>query len=69
MTVASAFDSIKCFVQFFFPTGGSIINYADYYQGLWDCTSDKSDELSFQRGDIIRILSKVKYSRVDRDIA
>ncbi|KAM5134837.1 src kinase-associated phosphoprotein 1 [Mantella aurantiaca] len=38
--------------------GGSIINYADYYQGLWDCTSDKSDELSFQRGDIIRILSK-----------
>ncbi|XP_072269794.1 src kinase-associated phosphoprotein 1 [Pyxicephalus adspersus] len=41
--------------------GGSIINYADYYQGLWDCTSDKSDELSFQRGDIIRILSKVKY--------
>lgn len=38
--------------------GGSIINYADYYQGLWDCTSDKNDELSFQRGDIIRILSK-----------
>ncbi|XP_068118806.1 src kinase-associated phosphoprotein 1 [Hyperolius riggenbachi] len=40
------------------PRGGSIINYADYYQGLWDCTSDKNDELSFQRGDIIRILSK-----------
>ncbi|XP_007482425.1 src kinase-associated phosphoprotein 1 isoform X2 [Monodelphis domestica] len=33
-------------------------NYATYYQGLWDCTSDHPDELPFQRGDIIRILSK-----------
>ncbi|XP_044531048.1 src kinase-associated phosphoprotein 1 [Gracilinanus agilis] len=33
-------------------------NYANYYQGLWDCTSDHPDELPFQRGDIIRILSK-----------
>ncbi|CAH2301841.1 src kinase-associated phospho 1 [Pelobates cultripes] len=38
----------------------SVINYSDYYQGLWNCTSDNGDELSFQRGDIIRILSKVK---------
>ncbi|XP_056403742.1 src kinase-associated phosphoprotein 1 isoform X5 [Hyla sarda] len=38
--------------------GETVINYADYYQGLWNCKSDKSDELSFQRGDIIRILSK-----------
>ncbi|XP_075702730.1 src kinase-associated phosphoprotein 1 isoform X2 [Rhinoderma darwinii] len=38
--------------------GESVINYADYYQGLWNCKSDKSDELSFQRGDIIHILSK-----------
>ncbi|XP_073428523.1 src kinase-associated phosphoprotein 1 isoform X4 [Dendrobates tinctorius] len=41
-----------------FKAGESVINYADYYQGLWNCKSDKSDELSFQRGDIIRILSK-----------
>ncbi|XP_051850683.1 src kinase-associated phosphoprotein 1 isoform X1 [Antechinus flavipes] len=33
-------------------------NYANYYQGLWDCNSDHPDELTFQRGDIIRILSK-----------
>ncbi|XP_068920435.1 src kinase-associated phosphoprotein 1 isoform X3 [Petaurus breviceps papuanus] len=33
-------------------------NYANYYQGLWDCTSDHPDELPFQRGDVIRILSK-----------
>ncbi|XP_044156130.1 src kinase-associated phosphoprotein 1 isoform X2 [Bufo gargarizans] len=39
-------------------TGESVIKYADYYQGLWNCKSDKSDELSFQRGDLIRILSK-----------
>ncbi|XP_031824514.1 src kinase-associated phosphoprotein 1 [Sarcophilus harrisii] len=33
-------------------------NYANYYQGLWDCNSEHPDELPFQRGDIIRILSK-----------
>ncbi|XP_071967728.1 src kinase-associated phosphoprotein 1 isoform X2 [Engystomops pustulosus] len=38
--------------------GETVINYADYYQGLWNCRGDRSDELSFQRGDIIRILSK-----------
>ncbi|XP_053426437.1 src kinase-associated phosphoprotein 1 isoform X2 [Nycticebus coucang] len=31
---------------------------ASYYQGLWDCHGDHPDELSFQRGDLIRILSK-----------
>ncbi|KAM4691918.1 src kinase-associated phosphoprotein 1 [Rhinophrynus dorsalis] len=39
-------------------SGGPTINYADYYQGLWDCVSDNSDELSFERGDLIHILSK-----------
>ncbi|XP_063654376.1 src kinase-associated phosphoprotein 1 isoform X15 [Pan troglodytes] len=33
-------------------------DYASYYQGLWDCHGDQPDELSFQRGDLIRILSK-----------
>ncbi|XP_063281283.1 src kinase-associated phosphoprotein 1 [Prinia subflava] len=33
-------------------------DYSSYYQGLWDCRGDNPDELSFQRGDIIRILSK-----------
>ncbi|XP_038609965.1 src kinase-associated phosphoprotein 1 [Tachyglossus aculeatus] len=33
-------------------------DYANYYQGLWDCSSNQPDELSFQRGDIIHILSK-----------
>ncbi|XP_069490719.1 src kinase-associated phosphoprotein 1 isoform X2 [Ambystoma mexicanum] len=33
-------------------------DYSSYYQGLWDCRGDYSDELSFQRGDLIRILSK-----------
>ncbi|XP_041938475.1 src kinase-associated phosphoprotein 1 [Alosa sapidissima] len=32
--------------------------YANYYQGLWDCEADKPDELAFQRGDLIYILSK-----------
>uniref|UniRef100_A0A8C5QDG3 Src kinase-associated phosphoprotein 1 n=1 Tax=Leptobrachium leishanense TaxID=445787 RepID=A0A8C5QDG3_9ANUR len=39
-------------------SGFCVIKYEDYYQGLWNCTSDNWDELSFQRGDLIRILSK-----------
>ncbi|KAF7239715.1 Src kinase-associated phosphoprotein 1 [Varanus komodoensis] len=33
--------------------------YSNYYQGLWDCTGGHQDELSFQRGDLIYIVSKV----------
>ncbi|XP_014459136.1 src kinase-associated phosphoprotein 1 isoform X1 [Alligator mississippiensis] len=39
-------------------TGGSMKDYANYYQSMWDCISDYPDELSFQRGDIIYIVSK-----------
>ncbi|XP_041322525.1 src kinase-associated phosphoprotein 2 [Pyrgilauda ruficollis] len=38
------------------------IDYANYYQGLWDCTGDASDELTFKRGDVIYIISK-EYNR------
>uniref|UniRef100_H0WB04 Src kinase-associated phosphoprotein 1 n=1 Tax=Cavia porcellus TaxID=10141 RepID=H0WB04_CAVPO len=34
------------------------VDYASYYQGLWDCHADQPEELAFQRGDLIRILSK-----------
>ncbi|MGH0168909.1 UNVERIFIED_CONTAM: hypothetical protein FKN15_055859 [Acipenser sinensis] len=37
--------------------GGSM-DYGNYYQSLWDCAGDQPDELSFQRGDLIYILSK-----------
>uniref|UniRef100_A0A8C4NMV7 Src kinase-associated phosphoprotein 2 n=1 Tax=Dicentrarchus labrax TaxID=13489 RepID=A0A8C4NMV7_DICLA len=33
-------------------------DYPNFYQGLWDCTGDFPDELSFKRGDAIYILSK-----------
>lgn len=33
-------------------------DYANYFQGLWDCIGDQPDELSFKRGDTIYILSK-----------
>ncbi|XP_053118648.1 src kinase-associated phosphoprotein 1 [Hemicordylus capensis] len=33
-------------------------SYANYYQGLWDCSGSQPDELSFQRGDLIYIISK-----------
>nr|XP_036854969.1 src kinase-associated phosphoprotein 1 isoform X1 [Manis javanica] len=39
-------------------TPQKVVDYASYYQGLWDCHGDQPDELSFQRGDLIRILSK-----------
>ncbi|KAM4715110.1 src kinase-associated phosphoprotein 1 [Anableps anableps] len=32
--------------------------YANYYQGLWDCQADEVDELDFKRGDLIYIISK-----------
>ncbi|XP_039990550.1 src kinase-associated phosphoprotein 1 isoform X2 [Xiphias gladius] len=37
-------------------------DYANYYQGLWDCQADEVDELAFQRGDLIYIISKQVYS-------
>ncbi|KAM6449564.1 src kinase-associated phosphoprotein 1 isoform 6-T6 [Liasis olivaceus] len=40
---------------------GFIRRYANYYQGLWDCTGGRPDELSFQRGDLIYIISKMMY--------
>ncbi|KAL4646892.1 src kinase-associated phosphoprotein 2 [Arapaima gigas] len=33
-------------------------DYKNFYQGIWDCTADHPDELSFKRGDTIYILSK-----------
>ncbi|XP_056153146.1 src kinase-associated phosphoprotein 1 [Lampris incognitus] len=33
-------------------------DYANYYQGLWDCEADEPDELTFHRGDLIFIISK-----------
>uniref|UniRef100_A0A8D0HLA5 Src kinase-associated phosphoprotein 2 n=1 Tax=Sphenodon punctatus TaxID=8508 RepID=A0A8D0HLA5_SPHPU len=39
-------------------SGDKNTDYANFYQGLWDCTGDVPDELTFKRGDIIYILSK-----------
>nr|XP_054415336.1 src kinase-associated phosphoprotein 2 isoform X2 [Pongo abelii] len=39
-------------------SGDKSTDYANFYQGLWDCTGAFSDELSFKRGDVIYILSK-----------
>ncbi|XP_075442942.1 src kinase-associated phosphoprotein 2 [Ascaphus truei] len=38
--------------------GRNNTEYANFYRGLWDCTGDKPDELSFKHGDVIYILSK-----------
>ncbi|XP_058502861.1 src kinase-associated phosphoprotein 2 isoform X1 [Solea solea] len=37
-------------------------DYQNYYQGLWNCTGDHPDELTFRRGDTIYILSKEYHS-------
>src|SRR4029434_10675854 len=34
-------------------------DYQNYYQGMWDCTGEQTDELTFRRGEAIYILSKV----------
>ncbi|XP_053270254.1 src kinase-associated phosphoprotein 1 [Pleuronectes platessa] len=33
-------------------------DYANYYQCLWDCQADEPDELGFERGDLIYVVSK-----------
>lgn len=35
-----------------------VFNYSDWYVCLWDCNGDDDTELSFVRGDLIRIVSK-----------
>ncbi|XP_030638229.1 src kinase-associated phosphoprotein 2 [Chanos chanos] len=40
------------------PAVNKSTDYQNYYQGMWDCTGDYPDELSFKRGDAIYILSK-----------
>ncbi|XP_069814863.1 src kinase-associated phosphoprotein 2 [Dendropsophus ebraccatus] len=44
------------------PAAGKETDYENYYRGLWDCTADHPDELSFKYGDVIYILSK-EYNR------
>jgi hypothetical protein len=56
--VLLSFYVLPLVFSFFFP-GDKSTNYANFYQGLWDCTGALSDELSFKRGDVIYILSKV----------
>ncbi|KAM9308172.1 src kinase-associated phosphoprotein 2 [Gastrophryne carolinensis] len=41
---------------------GKETDYANYYRGLWDCTAEQADELSFKHGDVIYILSR-EYGR------
>ncbi|KAM4706314.1 src kinase-associated phosphoprotein 2 [Rhinophrynus dorsalis] len=41
---------------------GKDTDYANFYRGLWDCTGDYPDELSFKHGDVIYILSR-EYNR------
>ncbi|XP_035203428.1 src kinase-associated phosphoprotein 1 isoform X2 [Oxyura jamaicensis] len=38
--------------------GGPQRDFANYYQGMWDCSGEHPNELSFHRGDLIYILSK-----------
>lgn len=40
------------------PAVDKSTDYKNFYQGLWDCTGDHPDELSFKRGDAVYILSK-----------
>uniref|UniRef100_A0A669F8T1 Src kinase-associated phosphoprotein 1 n=1 Tax=Oreochromis niloticus TaxID=8128 RepID=A0A669F8T1_ORENI len=52
--------SLSLFLFFFllFLTYFWSSDYSNYYQGLWDCQGDESDELTFERGDLIYIISK-----------
>ncbi|NWZ65327.1 SKAP2 protein, partial [Acrocephalus arundinaceus] len=72
------YEEVKGIVEFFltvtcdhfvFSTSNAVFfadsentDYANFYQGLWDCTGDETDELTFKRGDVIYIISK-EYNR------
>ncbi|KFU85148.1 Src kinase-associated phosphoprotein 2, partial [Chaetura pelagica] len=72
----SIYEEVKGIVQIFtltchfvFSTSTAVFfadskntDYANFYQGLWDCSGDEPDELTFKRGDVIFILSK-EYDR------
>ncbi|NXD90447.1 SKAP2 protein, partial [Chaetorhynchus papuensis] len=68
----SIYEEVKGIVKFFlcdlwsfyavFFADSENTDYANFYQGLWDCTGDETDELSFKRGDVIYIISK-EYNR------
>uniref|UniRef100_A0A8C0AT23 Src kinase-associated phosphoprotein 2 n=2 Tax=Accipitrinae TaxID=8955 RepID=A0A8C0AT23_9AVES len=62
----SIYEEVKGIVEiFYFVTCDHFsknTDYANFYQGLWDCTGDVPDELTFKRGDVIYILSK-EYNR------
>ncbi|XP_016087659.1 src kinase-associated phosphoprotein 2-like [Sinocyclocheilus grahami] len=45
-------------IDFLIKAVNKSTDYANYFQGLWDCAGDHPDELSFKRGDTIYILSK-----------
>lgn len=51
-----------------FPLSAWSSDYANYYQGLWDCQADEPDELDFQRGDLIYIISKVSIAIIGAEI-
>ncbi|NXE92682.1 SKAP2 protein, partial [Menura novaehollandiae] len=66
--IVESFFTLTC-VHFVFSTSNAVffadnenIDYANFYQGLWDCTGDVPDELTFKRGDVIYIISK-EYNR------
>ena len=40
-----------------------LVMTSDLYQGMWDCLADEENELSFRRGQIIHIISKVSFAR------
>ncbi|XP_075068375.1 src kinase-associated phosphoprotein 2 [Mixophyes fleayi] len=39
-------------------SGKDNTDYVNFYRGLWNCTGDNPDELSFKHGDVIYILSR-----------
>lgn len=59
MTLTLFFFNLNLHCAFHFLLSAWSSDYANYYQGLWDCQADEPDELCFHRGDLIYIISKV----------
>uniref|UniRef100_A0A8C5HPW2 Src kinase-associated phosphoprotein 1 n=1 Tax=Gouania willdenowi TaxID=441366 RepID=A0A8C5HPW2_GOUWI len=49
---------VECIIIFSASSIPESTDFANYYQCLWDCKADEADELSFNRGDLIYVISK-----------
>jgi len=56
---------LHAFLQYFpVISVNFLVSAIDLYQGMWDCEADEENELSFKRGQIVHVISKVNWCAI-----